>query len=780
LLSASQFFVKSGSNILFRGNLAKQFGGAIYATKPALGNTSPSLNRRCFFSYLSLLGVDFPPHEWDVQVVFQDNTALEKGPSIYSSNFVDCRFFGRDVALPNATFQRSIFNIPPEYVTPFVFLYENGTRITDQEELNKQMASDAYELSVTPQEMEVRLGEEATFSVQATDELLYPTSAVFTVDTNLDIEPLGTAGSPYYFRVGGGSVVHSLEEKCSSTPTDRVCGERITETIVFNVQLQPLLKERTLTISQCYPGYRYDAKSSTCICEHDRIFELLRCSGGNKEFYVTEGVWVGFFRNKTELVIRVVPLTYLRCQQLQPEFPGCLASIDHQEEQCATGREGLLCGECRSNEGYGITMDFKYCSTYGCTGGGIALFFIVCGLVVIFCCFILYFNIPVPNELRGFFLFAQVIGLVYRHSGALNDLLFIEFIANLMGNSLPFPLCMHPYINTTWMAALSYIPPLLAFLTVVGFIIGARYSTRLAQRSTFKGIIFIILFTYKYITDASFILMNCVNVPDDNNPESYLWLSRFSGRACFGFPHLLWLIVALLLFVTVIVPTPLVMLLITCKHFNRTKHFSDALSKGFKRRARWFTAYDLLRRVYFVFFALWIPAIVLPNRVLSLAFFEIFMLVFHCLLLPYEKKWINMVEGLILVDLFVATVAILQPEDKYFPTGLIVVAIILPFLYALSASVYLISKYFWKRLSTKWRERITVQFGPLQHRWMKMKESFMQRESATAPPPEPIHATSMFYVNNTNDGELSASSGFDVPFSEIQDTNQYRTELNIS
>ena len=54
-----------------------------------------------------------------------------------------------------------------------------------------------------------------------------------------------------------------------------------------------------------------------------------------------------------------------------------------------------------------------------------------------------------------------------------------------------------------------------------------------------------------------------------------------------------------------------------------------------------------------------------------------------------------MVEGLILVDLFVATVAILQPEDKYFPTGLIVVVIILPFLYALSASVYLISKYFW-------------------------------------------------------------------------------------
>ena len=55
---------------------------------------------------------------------------------------------------------------------------------------------------------------------------------------------------------------------------------------------------------------------------------------------------MGFFRNKTELVIRVVPLTYLRCQQLQPEFPGCLASIDHQEEQCATGREGVCVCVC--------------------------------------------------------------------------------------------------------------------------------------------------------------------------------------------------------------------------------------------------------------------------------------------------------------------------------------------------------------------------------------------------------------------------------------------------
>ena len=61
---------------------------------------------------------------------------------------------------------------------------------------------------------------------------------VCSILSTSSVQPLGTAGSPYYFKVGGGSVVHSLEEKCSSTPTDRVCGERITETILFSVQLQ--------------------------------------------------------------------------------------------------------------------------------------------------------------------------------------------------------------------------------------------------------------------------------------------------------------------------------------------------------------------------------------------------------------------------------------------------------------------------------------------------------------------------------------------------------------
>ena len=71
------------------------------------------------------------------------------------------------------------------------------------------------------------------------------------------------------------------------------------------------------------------------------------------------------------------------------------------------------------------------------------------------------------------------------------------------------------------------------------------------------------------------------------------------------------------------------------------------------------------------------------------------MLVVHCLSKPYEKKWINIVEALILLDLFVATVAILQQQDPYVTRWLVGVVMALPFVYAVAVGTYLVGKYLW-------------------------------------------------------------------------------------
>ena len=71
------------------------------------------------------------------------------------------------------------------------------------------------------------------------------------------------------------------------------------------------------------------------------------------------------------------------------------------------------------------------------------------------------------------------------------------------------------------------------------------------------------------------------------------------------------------------------------------------------------------------------------------------MLVVHCLSKPYEKKWINVVEALILLDLFVATAAILQSFDRYITDGFIVLLVVLPYIYGVLMALYLVGRYCW-------------------------------------------------------------------------------------
>ena len=47
----------------------------------------------------------------------------------------------------------------------------------------------------------------------------------------------------------------------------------------------------------------------------------------------------------------------------------------------------------------------------------------------------------------------------------------VNFLLNLLGTNLPFPLCISPWIQATWMAFLGYIPPLLALTTVGIFVL---------------------------------------------------------------------------------------------------------------------------------------------------------------------------------------------------------------------------------------------------------------------------------------------------------------------
>ena len=123
---------------------------------------------------------------------------------------------------------------------------------------------------------------------------------------------------------------------------------------------------------------------------------------------------------------------FLNCTRLGT-LPGCLFKYDDPNKQCAAGREGKcatsslvyympqficvnytgkLCGDCLP--GYGSTFDLRYCRS-DCGAGGIVLFLVICIVTLILSLAVLYYDFPLPNELKGVIFFAQVCHVTSSH-----------------------------------------------------------------------------------------------------------------------------------------------------------------------------------------------------------------------------------------------------------------------------------------------------------------------------------------------------------------------------
>lgn len=58
----------------------------------------------------------------NVTITFDRNTAASAGDAIYSTDFNYCRFLG-DANTSDFPYNASIFNLPPGYQSPFVYMW---------------------------------------------------------------------------------------------------------------------------------------------------------------------------------------------------------------------------------------------------------------------------------------------------------------------------------------------------------------------------------------------------------------------------------------------------------------------------------------------------------------------------------------------------------------------------------------------------------------------------------------------------------------------------------
>ena len=161
-------------------------------------------------------------------------------------------------------------------------------------------------------------------------------------------------------------------------------------------------------IKPCPPGFEQNRITKSCICDATLKNIGVQCDINSQRFSHKYGVWVHFapplfiLNQSSTLIIHHshCPLDY--CSKEFSNF-----TLNSTDEQCRNGRQGLLCGACKT--GYSLTLGGSRCSKCSYTYLLLFLVFAVAGVALVV--FLLTLGLTVSaGTLNGLIFFANIIG----------------------------------------------------------------------------------------------------------------------------------------------------------------------------------------------------------------------------------------------------------------------------------------------------------------------------------------------------------------------------------
>ncbi|XP_065897690.1 uncharacterized protein [Dysidea avara] len=686
----------NNSILHFEGNNATGSGAAIYVVYPSSNFVLPILNRGCFIQYHSeITDNDIPPSQWETKVEFVNNHADSGGSAIFTNDLDRCKWLGN--AESNAT--TFIFNPINETGSPFNLT--NNVGVATEQSFLYNLGTDPSRINVISQQKnDSSYGEKVMFQLSTSDDVGNFRQAVWSLNAPGGVSDLGALSRnnsisfqqiPNKNILVGADGAARLDDNSTNVPF---------KFDLFNTQGgSATVNVRVLNL--CHPGYSFDENTHKCKCDISNP-NIIRCDGLGRYVYVRDGIWAD--RRNDELYTLFTLPVFLNCtREGGSDLPGCLYMFDDPDKQCSRGRKGDLCSQCKDN--YGVTLDLRKCGVDSCGAVGITIFSLTCLFFIVFSSLALFFDFTLPNELRGFIFFAQVIGLIYRNSPYVTQTSdFVDVLVNLFGFSLPIPSCFVKNISALYVALLGLVPPLLVTITILVYAFSARFIfvKQLSNRTSIHGIVLLSLFVYKYVADTAFILISCRGISHDKE----IVFQYDADKKCFEAPMVVFVVLAVLILVFFVIPTPILILIASKKQYpiwilKQISLFRFALNSGIKGECYWFSAWDIFRRLPFiatVFLATLLP----PSLILLIQSLIILGVVtVHCIAKPYDKEYINIIETIILGLLFLSTIAILDEDDLYIGRVVSITLLCIPFLYALIFISIRPTKWMWDKYFRK-------------------------------------------------------------------------------
>ena len=469
----------------------------------------------------------------------------------------------------------------------------------------------------------------------------------------------------------------------------------------------------TLVIESCpkYMVLKQDDKDGTYSCELYQLTSnplFLTYDNVNAKAYIKDGSWMSFITepncNDTvlhgpcyKIFLGYCSSGFCQCQADENSiYPGCQVNVikKHIDDQCHINRRGIYCGICKPGRSVGIkSFECRECDLVKRIVG-IIVALIDLLIIILFCIGVLWWNISYPPELAGVIFYIQTVAIVYNANT--NGWVIFQFFW------LPLKFYSHSgFLKTIldpctpfedFKVIYSIIYQLNDFiimaLILIIFYLLTRYMKPFYNHNFLNGFVFLLIFIYVTFAQVSFYFFNLEYAPTGEAVFGLQTDIPYSHVAPFG-----------AIFGLLVLLVPILFVISAYGRFARIQLLTDVLIAPYKPHLWYWTGIDLLRRLLIVLVII-ITTAQRPYRKIAICIAVLVILVAHVIAQPYKKKWVNIVEALVLYDLFIISALNLDvnlaTEQVY---GLDLIMLVLPYFYATCYITYRIHRI----ISRKWK-----------------------------------------------------------------------------
>ena len=431
-----------------------------------------------------------------------------------------------------------------------------------------------------------------------------------------------------------------------------------------------------LKITHCKMGYIYNDSKQICVC-YDKDPDDIDCNNSDYTVCVKSGQWYGPIDNN---MYSIYPCPFGNCNytvaggcpnskgSCQPFF--CPLS-ENSDDLCLYNRGGILCSNCSTN--YSFSFDAIRCVLEtSCSNWHIGSFALVTILFwfLTVCVFIAIAKLDLrigSGQLYCLVFYFSVLQYFVRGEFPSEFLYFVELFFSGFMQLDPkifglLEICIpNDKLNNLHYAAFHYINPLFLTVVIVLLVIISWKWPRFALfRNSSTGINMICIVMYVIfisLTQASLEVLTPIHFPGMSN-ETYVMLQP---NIVFFDPakHLPYAIVALLTQIVLVIPYLSLLLFspylirISWLNLTRIKPILDEYQACYKDQYRFFVGYYLTCRQL-----IFILSLVLHETeyIYTLQVISIMLLTLHCLVQPYKKFLLNVVDGVLILDLVLLSI----------------------------------------------------------------------------------------------------------------------------